>query len=155
MTFFLNKTITVKHLLLCIVVALFLATALWFWLFISAAWRMKMGGVVAQSSPYFSAIPAECQGYAGRGVGGHTNAALADILLLKYRVHRGSILQTEAPFGLLPACLGYAVLAGTHAQPPQDADFTEIFTDPAGKAILQVRVEYFKNLNEITKGATK
>lgn len=155
MTPFLSKTISVKQLLLFTGGILILLTVLWFWLFISSAWRMKMGGVVSQSSPYFSSIPTECQGYAGRSRGGHTNASVTDILLLKYRVHRGSIMQTNSPLGLLSPCLGYAVLAGAHAMPPQDADFTEIFTDTYGEAVLEVRVQYFKNVNQNTKGAPK
>lgn len=116
---------------------------------------MKMGGVVPQSSAYFSSIPTECKGYVDRSRGGHTNATLVDVLWLKYRVHRGPTLQTDAPLGLFPTCVGYAVLAGSHAVPPQDANFTEIFTDSAGNAVLEVRVQYFKNLNEIAQGATK
>lgn len=102
-----------------------------------------MGGVVAQSLPYFTSIPPECQRYAGRSKGGHTNASVMDTALLKYRVHRGPVMQTKSPLGLLPTCVGYAVLAGTQSVQPMDANLTEIFTDGSGQAVLEVRVLYF------------
>ena len=53
-------------------------------------------------------------------------------------------MQTNSPLGLLPTCLGYEVLAGTQSAPPMDPNFTEIFTDVSGQAVLEVRVQYFK-----------
>lgn len=66
MTQILNKTVTVKQLLGAGCVALVALVVWWGWELISEEWRMKIGDISAEKSPYFSSIPLECKAYAGR-----------------------------------------------------------------------------------------
>ncbi len=152
---YLDKTVSVRQLLFTTTALALLLAIGWFCALTALKWGEKMGGTVAQRSPYYSAIPEDCKPYAGRSNGSAFSSTFVDDIFLRSRVSRGLIIQQGDPFGLQTKCLGYAVLLGASAQQPDTANFTDIFTDQDGKDVVEVRVRYFNNLsNALQKKAS-
>ena len=144
----LQKTITVKQLMILMFLMLLILFSCWVYTLYSQRWRMQMGGVVGQKTSIYASIPEPCKAYAMRSMGGHIQSNLEDALMLRYRVHRWQIPLEGQPFGLLPNCLGYAVLAGANGTPPGEGNFTEIYADGKGQDVMEIRVRYYKKINE-------
>jgi hypothetical protein len=137
---FWDKTITLRQIRRWLVVLSVLGLMLYVWQFFRLEWHSKMGGLPAQTSPYYAEIPDDCKKFSNRHKW-HTEPQ--DTLALRIRPIRLSQHYLQPQYGRI-RCLGQAVLTGLHMQDPLDANFTDTYVDTNGKPIVRISVEYFQ-----------
>ena len=135
-----DQSITLRHIRNAMLTLLVLC-ALWYVLqFFRLEWHSKMGGLPAETSPYYAEIPDDCKKFSNRHKW-HTE--VQDSLALRIRPIRLSSYYLQPEYGRI-RCLGQAVLTGLHMQDPLDANFTDTYVDASGKPIVRISVEYLR-----------
>ena len=135
-----NTTITLRQIRNWLLLVLGAACIGYVWQFFRLEWHSKMGGLPAQTSPYYTEIPDDCKKFSNRHKW-HTE--LPDSIALRIRGIRLDQHYLQPQYGRI-RCLGYAVLTGVHMTDPLDANFTDTYTDARGQPIVRVTVEYLQ-----------
>ncbi len=135
-----DATITLRQIRNWMLLVLVAASGWYVWQYFRLEWHSKMGGLPAQTSPYYAEIPDDCKKFSNRHKW-HTE--LPDSFALRIRPIRLGPHYLQPQYGRI-RCLGYAVLTGVHMTDPLDADFTDTYTDNQGRPIVRITVEYLQ-----------